>query len=117
MAITRRAILKGLAGAGAAVLGGTGAYGFLYERHELEVTRAAVPVSNLPPALSGLRIGLLTDLHRSRWVSHDDVARAVTLLTDESPDVIVLGGDYVTWGDRGYVSAAAEGLGSLSAPF
>ena len=28
-----------------------------------------VPVSGLPPALAGLRIGLLTDVHRSRWVS------------------------------------------------
>jgi hypothetical protein len=35
----------------------------------------------------------------------------------EAPDVIVLGGDYVTWGDRDYVRAAAEALGPLSAPF
>ena len=39
--------------------------------------RADVPVAGLPPALAGLRIGLITDVHRSRWVSHDDVAHAV----------------------------------------
>ena len=29
--------------------------------------------SGLPPALAGLRIGLITDVHRSQWVSHEDV--------------------------------------------
>jgi predicted MPP superfamily phosphohydrolase len=32
------------------------------------------------------------------------------------PDLIVLGGDYVTWGDRLYVRPAAESLSGLSAP-
>ena len=32
------------------------------------------------------------------------------------PDLIVLGGDYVTWGDRRYVGAAAEAPVRLSAP-
>jgi predicted MPP superfamily phosphohydrolase len=34
----------------------------------------------------------------------------------EQPDLIVLGGDYVTWGDRRYVSPVAEALAPLSAP-
>ena len=117
MAIGRRAVLKGLAGGSVAAVGGTGAYGFLYARHELEITRADVPVAKLPPALAGLRVGLITDVHRSRWVSHEDVAHAVRLLMREAPDVIVLGGDYVTWGDRHYVGACAEALDPLAAPF
>jgi uncharacterized protein len=98
-------------------LGAAGAHGYLYERHELSVTRTTVPVSALPAALSGLRIGLITDIHRSRWVSHEDVAHAVDLLMAERPDLIVLGGDYVTWGDRKYVGASADALAPLSAPY
>jgi hypothetical protein len=116
MAITRRAVLKGALVAGAGTLAGTGAYGYVYERHALMVTRAAVQVAALPPALAGLRIGLITDLHRSLFVSHDDVARAVAALMAETPDLIVLGGDYVTWGDRGYVGPSAEALRPLAAP-
>jgi predicted MPP superfamily phosphohydrolase len=117
MTITRRAVLKGIAGAGTAAIGGPSAYGFLYGRHALEVTRATLPVAKLPPPLAGLRIGLLTDVHRSQWVSHDEVARAVAALMNERPDVIVLGGDFVTWGDRRYVQPSAEALDPLSAPF
>jgi predicted MPP superfamily phosphohydrolase len=116
MTVTRRTVLKALLATGVGSVSGTGAYGYLYGRHELEVTYATVPVSALPPALAGLRIGLMTDVHRSRLVSHTDVARAVTALTAEHPDLIVLGGDYVTWGDRRYVAASAEALSTLSAP-
>jgi uncharacterized protein len=110
-------VLKGFFGGGAAVVGGTAAYGYIYGRHALEVTREDVPVIGLPPALAALRIGLITDIHRSRLVPHEDVSRAVSALMGERPDLIVLGGDYVTWGDRQYVSPSAEALAPLSARY
>ncbi|MEO8259214.1 MAG: metallophosphoesterase [Acidobacteriota bacterium] len=116
MTIGRRAVLKTLITTGISGVTATGAYGLLYERHQLGVTRLDLPVVGLPPALAGVKIGLLTDVHRSRWVPHDDVAHAVALLMNEQPDLIVLGGDYVTWGDRQYVGPAAEALAPLSAP-
>jgi predicted MPP superfamily phosphohydrolase len=116
MAMTRRAVLKTIAAAATGIVGGPAAYGFLYGRHNLQVTRVDIPVSRLPPALAGIRVGLITDVHRSRWVSHDDVAHAARALTAEHPDLIVLGGDYVTWGNRQYVSPSADALASLTAP-
>ena len=123
MAVSRRALLKTFFAGGIGAGAGLGAYGYYYARRALEVTRVTVPVSGLVPDLSGLRIGLITDVHRSRWVPHEDVANAVAMLMHEHPDVIVLGGDYVTWGgdrdrrgDRGYVGPSAETLGALSAP-
>jgi uncharacterized protein len=116
MAVSRRAVLKTAMTASLGALTGGGAYGFTYGRHRLAVTRKAVPVDGLPPPLSGLRLGLLTDIHRSRWVSDDDVVDAVTALMNERPDMIVLGGDYVTWGDRQYVWPSARALQALSAP-
>jgi uncharacterized protein len=117
MRVTRRAVLQSLVATGVGAVAGGGAYGYLYERHQLEVTRATIPVIGLPAALGGFRIGLLTDVHRSRWVSHDDVMHAVTRLMEERPDLIVLGGDYVTWGDRDYVAPSAEALQPLSARY
>lgn len=114
--MSRRTLLKACAAAGAAGVGGSGAYGFFLERHALALTRVSVPVSGLPAALAGFRIGLLTDVHRSRWVSADDVRRGVAALMAARPDLIVLGGDYVTWGDRTYVNPSAEALSTLSAP-
>ena len=113
---TRRTLLKSLAGAGVGLVTGGAAYGYLYERHRLGITRMSVPVSGLPDALVGLRIGLVTDLHRSQTVPHEDIAEAAGLIVREAPDLVVLGGDYVTWGDRGYVQACADALAPLTAP-
>jgi predicted MPP superfamily phosphohydrolase len=113
---SRRVFLKYL---GAAAIGGAAggvAHGFLYERHHIELTRAAFPVPGLPEALRGVRLGVLTDIHRSQTVSHEMVSTAVTLLMAERPDVIVLGGDYVSWRDRHYVQPAADALAPLTAP-
>ncbi len=114
--VSRRALLKGAAAAGIGVAAGAFAHGYVYERYDIEVTRETLAVSGLPAALAGLRLGLLTDIHRSDTVPHALIARAVRLLMDQAPDLIVLGGDYVTWGNRRYVTPAAESLAPLSAP-
>jgi predicted MPP superfamily phosphohydrolase len=114
--ISRRAFLEGAVAVGVGAAAGGGTYGFLYGRHDLHLTNASLPVAHLPDALRGLRVGFLTDVHRSRWVSAEDVGAAVDLLMATKPDLIVLGGDYVTWGDRQFVAPAAEALSRLSAP-
>lgn len=116
MTIDRRGVLKGLLGVGIGIVTGGAAHGFAYERHHLELTKARFPVSGLPDALRGLRVGVLTDVHRSRFISHEMVTKAVQMLMAESPDIILLGGDYVSFGDRRYVHPAADALAPLSAP-
>jgi predicted MPP superfamily phosphohydrolase len=114
--MTRRAAVNTLLAGGVGTIVGGGAYGLAYSRHQIQVVRQSMPVAGLPPALDGLRVGLITDLHHSEMVPASDVLRAVALMMNERPDLIILGGDYVTWGDRAYVGPCADALGSLSAP-
>jgi uncharacterized protein len=116
MRLTRRAALKGALAATVGAFAGTATYGVAYERHHLGITNATLPVSGLPPALEGLRIALLTDIHHSLLVSAEDVQKAVRLTLDQRPDLIVLGGDYVTLSDRAFVEPVAELLAPLHAP-
>jgi predicted MPP superfamily phosphohydrolase len=116
MAITRRAVLKAFAATAAGTIAGAGSYGYFDERRQLVIARSDVRVVGLPAALDGLRVGFLTDVHCSRWMSPEDVHRAAGALRDEQPDMIVLGGDYVTWGDRTHVHPSADALASLAAP-
>ena len=116
MLLSRRAVLKGALATTVGAATGAATYGVAYERHRIGVTHAALPVSGLPPALDGLRIALLTDIHHSRTVPADDVTLAVELAMAQRPDLIVLGGDYVTFGDRAFVEPVAELLAPLRAP-
>jgi predicted MPP superfamily phosphohydrolase len=115
MLLTRRAAIKGLLVTGIGAVTGATTYGVAFERHQIGVTEASLPVSGLPPPLDGLRIGLLTDVHHSRTVPAEDVMRAVDLMMAQRPDLIVLGGDYVTFGDRAFVDPVAELLAPLKA--
>ena len=116
---SRRDLLKGLAAAAVGTAVGAVNHGYMYGRRQLSVTRETLAVSGLAPELAGLRVGFLTDLHRSDTVTHEMATAAVDLLMAEHPDIIMLGGDYVTWGggrNRYYVEPAAEALSPLSAP-
>jgi predicted MPP superfamily phosphohydrolase len=114
VSLTRRGFLRSATAITVGGLAGVGAYGFAYERRHLSLLARDIAVRGLPPALDGLRIGMITDVHHSAVVSAEDVSRAVKLLTDSSPDIIVLGGDYVSFFDRAYVQPVAELLAPLA---
>lgn len=116
MRLTRRAALKGVLAGAVGAVGGTAVWGVAYERHRVGATEATLPVSGLPPALNGVRIALLTDIHHSALVGAEDVRAAVDLTLSLRPDIIVLGGDYVTFADRTFVEPVAELLAPLRAP-
>jgi len=116
MSISRRTAIKTVIATtvGSATAGLT--YGAAFERHRIGMTSTTLPVAGLPRALDGLRISLITDIHHSRIVPAGDVVQAIELAMSARPDLIVLGGDYVTFGDRAFVGPVAELLGSLQAP-
>ena len=114
--VSRRAVLRLATGVAAGLVVGEAAYGVLYARHHLGVTRADVACHALPPALAGLRIGLITDTHYSSFTSLAFIEQAVSLLQREAPDLVVLGGDYVTLRNRRYIGESATPFARLSAP-
>lgn len=114
MGVTRREFLRSATAVSVGALAGSAAYGVAYERHQLSRIERDLAVRGLPPTLDGLRIGMITDVHHSAVVSAGDVARAVTVLEDAAPDIVVLGGDYVSFFDRRYISPVAELLTPLA---
>ncbi len=114
--VTRRSILRLATGVTAGLVVGGAAHGALYERHHLSVVRADLPCRDLPPGLDGLRVGLVTDTHHSAYTSLSFIEQAVTLVQNETPDLVVLGGDYVTRRNRAYIPDAATPFARLRAP-
>lgn len=113
---TRRTFLQTATAVAVGVVTGLNAEPVIHGRSALDITRQSIHVRDWPAALDGFTIGFLSDLHRSRTVSQALIERAVEMLLGLRPDMIVLGGDYVTWGDRRYIESAAEPLRRLRAP-
>ena len=112
----RRRALKTLLALGAGTLAGTAAYGYGWARHQVRVDRVDLPIAGWPAELDGLRLALLTDIHCSATVDPRDIAGAVARANAERPDLVILGGDYVTWSDRAHMDDAAELLSAARGP-
>ena len=71
-------------------------FGAFIERTDFEVKEVDMPVSGLHPDLDGLRIGQLSDLHVSPWLSVKDLGRAVDMLNELKPHLTLVTGDLIT---------------------
>jgi predicted MPP superfamily phosphohydrolase len=71
-------------------------YGFAAERLDYRVRRVDIPTANLPPALDGMNIVQLSDIHLSGYMSRTDVRRAVEMANDLGADLAVVTGDFIT---------------------
>jgi len=108
-------MLKTVAALGVGSLTGLAVHGYAYARNGLEVSHTDLALAGLPPEVDGFRVALLTDFHRSETVPRSMLDDAVDAALVAQSDLIVLGGDYVTWGDRTFVDDAAEALARLTA--
>ncbi len=90
-------------------------YGFATERLRYRVERLEVPIPGLDPALDGLRIAQLSDIHIGGYMPPDQVRRAVEMANELGPDLAVVTGDFVTGANDPLEDCIAE-LARLRAP-
>src|SRR5262249_31701009 len=93
----------------------TAVYGFAAERVNYQVRRVEVPVSDLPPALDGMTIAQISDIHLSGYMSREDVRRAVDLTNEQGADLAVVTGDLGT-GSGDPIADCVDEVRHLRAP-
>jgi predicted MPP superfamily phosphohydrolase len=117
--LTRRALLLRVCGGG---LGGlTGAAGAGAYVHDIEpfwatVERHEMDFPQLDPALVGLRLAQLSDLHLFYNTGSEYLGAQIERCMTLSPDVVVLTGDFITRADGSYTGQLTSLLSKLRAP-
>ncbi len=91
------------------------AYGFAAERFRFSVREVEIPIANLPPALDGLRITQLSDIHIGSYMPVAQVRRAVGMANELKGDLTVVTGDFLTGRTDPLEDCIAE-LSRLRAP-
>ena len=106
-----------IAGGGAAVALGFGSilWGFLVGQRRVSVEHIDLPLPGLPPALAGLRIAQITDLHIGPQLRRPQLERLVARVNATGADLIVITGDIFDF-DPAYIEEGCAGLAGLSAP-
>jgi uncharacterized protein len=92
--ITRRRFLQ-LSGIGAA---GLLAYSGEFERHHLQITQRTIEMKRLVPALDGLRIAQISDIHFEQYTEPSYARHVVAQVNRLEPDLVLMTGDYVSEG-------------------
>lgn len=114
--LSRRTLLRSGAVAVPSILVfGTGYAGFACPG-ALRLRRFEIPIRDLPPALDGLRLAHLSDLHLGDFLHVDQIARAFDLAMSERPDLAVLTGDYVQGTGDAFEPVARLAAERLRAP-
>jgi len=103
-------------GAAVAVVGGALAWGFTGGQARVDRTRVRLPLPGLAPALDGLRIVQVTDLHIGNRLEGARLDRMVDLVNAQDPDLVVLTGDLFDF-DPACVEDGARRLGRLCARY
>jgi predicted MPP superfamily phosphohydrolase len=112
----RRQFLERTATVAAAAPFVAGAYGLLWGRLNLQVTRQPVRLARLPRTFHGFRIAQLSDIHIGPFMSEDEIRKYVGIANQLKPDLVVLTGDFVTW-VADPEEAVVRALSDLKAPF
>lgn len=93
-------------------------HGWRNEVTALQLDHLTLAWPDLPPGLHGLRIVQLSDLHACSWVPEEHLRRAVALAQAQSPDLIVLTGDFIQLKREAdhYANRCAQIVADLTAP-
>jgi uncharacterized protein len=88
----------------------------LFHPDQFEIVPVSVAVPGLAPEFTGYRIVQITDLHMGHWITSPRLEGVVSLVNQQSPDLVVLTGDYVSYVVDEIADDLKTGLEKLVAP-
>jgi predicted MPP superfamily phosphohydrolase len=91
-------------------------YAAYVEPYRLKVERVTVGLKRLPPQFSGLTIALMSDQHLGKYDNSRKFRMAVDAVLGLEPDMVVFGGDFVTWMSRETAVTMEKELSLITAP-
>lgn len=91
--------------------------GYMFiEPYWIETKEITIESSQIPANFDGKKIVFLSDIHAGPLFSQERVDNLVNQVNALHPDLVLLGGDYVS-GEDEYINTTVESLSKLQAPY
>lgn len=71
--------------------------GMTYWVYDFNIKTITIESRDVPPAFDGMRIVQVSDIHLGSWVSDRPLKRAISMINDLKPDVVLFTGDLVNY--------------------
>ncbi|MFA8449314.1 MAG: metallophosphoesterase [Bacteroidales bacterium] len=95
--ITRKNFLKTVGLAGGGIMFATMFVGMFKWAYQFKVHHIKIKPENFSDKLNGLKIVQLSDIHLGSWVDKKAIDRAVEIINDLNPDIVLFTGDLVNY--------------------
>ncbi|MGH8059390.1 MAG: metallophosphoesterase [Candidatus Entotheonellia bacterium] len=112
--VTRRDFLRWTFGAAALSPLGALTYGAAIGKEWHEIVEHTLVLPNLSPALQGLRLVQLTDIHVGNFLKQERLEEYVRVVNELGPDLVALTGDFIGSSPQ-FIRPCAKALGKLRA--
>jgi len=86
------------------------------ETRWVKITRVTIESPDVPPSFDGKRIVFVSDIHHGDALSIERVQKLVERINNLHPDIIILGGDYVSLKEK-YIEPVFSALGKLKSKY
>jgi uncharacterized protein len=71
--------------------------GQTFNPSDFNVVKLKINIPNLPTLFQGYRIVQISDIHFGQWISEDRLKGVVDLINQQSPDIVAITGDFVSY--------------------
>jgi predicted MPP superfamily phosphohydrolase len=86
------------------------------ETRWIKITRVCIESKDIPKSFDGKRIVFVSDIHHGASLSRERVKKLVERINNLHPDIIILGGDYVSIKEK-YIEPVFAELGKLKSNY
>ncbi|PJA98374.1 MAG: hypothetical protein CO128_07690 [Ignavibacteriales bacterium CG_4_9_14_3_um_filter_30_11] len=84
----------------------------LYDYNTIEISNYNFVKSSLPVNLNGFKIVFISDMQADRYTDKNRLNNFVTMVNNEKPDLVLIGGDFIT-STPNYITLSAEMAGKI----
>lgn len=84
-----------------------------FEPRSVQVEAVRLDLPSLEPQFDGYRIVQISDIHIGTWINRERLEGVVALVNQQSPDLVVITGDFVTFDPHDFVADLISSLRQL----
>jgi predicted MPP superfamily phosphohydrolase len=90
--------------------------GIIRDANSIQTTKIKVVKKSLPSVLDGFKIVFISDIHAGYYTGRKKLKNLISRVNELKPDLILIGGDFITVGNK-YIELAAEEISRLKSEY